>query len=64
MISKLYLYVTGSIFGLVAIVHLIRLILHWPAQIGTWVIPIWLSWVFLFVAGLLSVWAFRMASGR
>lgn len=64
MISKLYLYVTGSIFGLVAIAHLVRLIFHWPAQIGTWVIPIWLSWILLFLAGVLSIWAFRMASGR
>ncbi|MCX6825945.1 MAG: hypothetical protein NTV06_01560 [candidate division Zixibacteria bacterium] len=44
MIRKLYLVVSGTIFGLVACLHLARLVFDWQAQVGTWIIPFWLSW--------------------
>jgi len=64
MSRKLYLIVSGTIFGLVACIHLARIILDWQAQVGTWVIPFWFSWGGLIGAGILSIWAFRQIRGN
>ena len=61
---RMYIQVTGAVFGVMALVHVIRLILNWPAQVAGWVVPIWLSWVAILVAGALCVWAFRLAGRK
>lgn len=55
-----YLIVSGAIFGLVACLHLARLVLGWQAQVGGWTVPFWLSWGGLVGAGALCIWAFRL----
>ena len=55
---KAYLGISGTIFGVVALVHAFRLAYGWPAQIGTWSVPLWISWAGLLAPGALSVWAF------
>ena len=60
MSIKAYLTITGIIFAAVAIMHLLRLIYQWPVQIGTFVIPIWVSCAGLLVASMLFVWAFLL----
>jgi branched-subunit amino acid transport protein len=55
--TKSYLIVTGVIFGVIAVVHLLRLIYGWPAQIGEWTMPLWLSWVGVLIAGALCAWS-------
>jgi hypothetical protein len=57
---KAYLGVSGAIFGMVAVLHVFRLLLDWPARIGTWSVPMWVSWAALLLAGVLCVWAFRL----
>ncbi len=64
MSRKLYLAVSGTIFGLVACLHLARLVFNWQAQVGTLTIPFWLSWGGLVGAGILSTWAFRQIKGN
>jgi hypothetical protein len=59
MSRNAYRYVSGSIFGVVALGHLVRALLAVPVQIGDSSIPIWLSWIAVVVAGALSLWAFR-----
>lgn len=61
---KAYLGVSGVIFANVALLHFLRLLLDWPAQIGTWSVPSWLSWVSIIVAGGLCVWAFQLLASR
>ena len=56
--SKIYFVVSGSIFGLVALAHLVRVVYQMPVQAGTWALPMWPSWGGLVVAGALCVWAF------
>ena len=58
MSQKTFLSISGTIFGIIAVLHLMRAIYGWPAQIGTFVVPTWLSWVSLLVAGYLAVSAF------
>jgi hypothetical protein len=59
-----YLIVSGSIFGVVACLHLARLVFGWQVQIGAWTVPYWLSWCGLVGAGALSIWAFRLAAAK
>jgi hypothetical protein len=64
MKSKSYLLISAIIFALVAILHLVRLIGHWSVQIGAFAIPLWGSWLGLFIATALSLWAFRLMTER
>ena len=54
-----YRLVSGIIFGVVAIIQIIRAVSEWPVQIGPYAIPVWFSWVAFVVAGALCVTAFR-----
>jgi len=55
-----YVQITGFVFGVMALVHVVRLILDWPAQVAGWVVPIWVSWAAIVIAGALCLWAFRL----
>ena len=55
--SKWYLIISGAIFFLVAVFHLLRLVYHWPITVGTWAIPLWPSYVGFPVSSAYCVWA-------
>ena len=57
-----YLVASGLLFGAVTLLHLLRLVYAWPAQIGTWSVPLWISWVGVVAAAALCTWAFRLAA--
>ncbi len=61
MSRKLYLILSGSIFLLVALLHLLRLIYHWPIVVGTWTPPYSISYGGFLVALGLSLWAYWLA---
>jgi hypothetical protein len=58
-----YLAVSGVLFGIVALAHVVRLAFGWPVQIGALSAPLWLSVIGVIVPGSLSVWAFNLARG-
>ncbi|PKK83166.1 MAG: hypothetical protein CVT49_10175 [candidate division Zixibacteria bacterium HGW-Zixibacteria-1] len=58
MARNMYLIISGIIFGLVALLHLGRLVYGWEVQFGAWTVPFWLSWGGFFGAGILCFWAF------
>jgi hypothetical protein len=60
---RIYLQITGLIFGVVTLGHALRLIMHWPVQLAGWMVPMWLSWVAIVIAGSLCIWAFSL-TGR
>ncbi|MGH7474548.1 MAG: hypothetical protein ACREJW_11445 [Candidatus Methylomirabilales bacterium] len=60
MSQRAFLAVSGTVFGIIAILHLLRLLYGWHAQIGNFVVPTWLSWVSLLVAGYLAITAFSL----
>ena len=60
MSSKVYFVVSGTIFGLVAVAHLLRVVYQVPVRFGDWAFPMWASWGGFVVAGALCVWAFRL----
>ena len=58
---RFYLRVSGTLFGLIALGHLLRLLYRVPAELGQWVVPLWASVVGLVVPAALALWAFRLA---
>jgi hypothetical protein len=58
---RAYLIVSGTLFAILAGLHLTRLFAHWPAVIAGWTVPIAASAAGFFVAGGLALWAARLA---
>ena len=50
--------VTATLFLVVAIMHLLRIIFGWQVEIGGLSIPFWVSWLALPVAGALAYFGF------
>ena len=55
---KTYMRVTATLFLIVAIMHLLRIIFGWPVEIGGLSIPLWVSWLGVLVAGGLAYFGF------
>lgn len=58
--QKTYLQVSGLLFTVGAIVHFLRAFLGWEANLAGWVVPGWLSWVAVAVAGYLAYSAYKL----
>jgi hypothetical protein len=54
MKPKTYFTISGTIFAIVFVLHLLRVINAWPAQISNFVVPLWLSWIAFILAGYLA----------
>lgn len=57
-----YTMVSGGVFGLIALLQLVRAISQWPIQIATYDVPVLLSWIAAIIAASLSGWAFSLIS--
>ncbi len=55
-----YTLVSGTIFGIVAVIQAWRAVNQWPVQVGPIAVPVWFSWVAVFVAGGLCVWGLSL----
>lgn len=64
MDQKTFAIVSGAIFALVALLHILRILMGWPAMIGGWMVPVWVSWIGLVVAGGLSYFGLSLAMRR
>lgn len=62
MSNKLYLMISGVIFGLGALMHLARWVNSWVFQIGPYMLLPWMSYVGFVLSAVLSIWAFRLAT--
>lgn len=60
MNSKIYFVVSGTVFFIVSILHVTRLILKWDAIIGGVFIPEWASIVALVISSYLTYTAFKL----
>ncbi|MCP4143692.1 MAG: hypothetical protein GY752_00250 [bacterium] len=58
---RTYAIVSGIVFGVIALGHLIRLIFQMPIQIGTSNLPMWVSVLAVILSASLYLWAFREA---
>jgi hypothetical protein len=57
--SNNYVVVSGLVFGVIAMLQAFRALTQLPAQVGSFEVPMWASWVAVVVAGALSAWAFK-----
>ena len=62
--TQAYLFVSGILFGVVALIHLARAINNWTFVVGPMTIPVAASWVGFIVTGALCLWAIRLATSR
>jgi uncharacterized membrane protein (DUF2068 family) len=60
MKPRSYMVISGTIFGVMAVLHLLRAVNHWPFQLGLWTLPLWASWSAAVVGASLCLWAFRL----
>ncbi len=62
--ERTLLNVAGLVFLAVALVHLVRLAFGWKILLGAVVVPFWVSWCGVFIAGYLSYSSFHFARRR
>lgn len=60
MTEKVFLRTTATLFALVFVVHLMRVINRWEFSIGGFGVPMWISWVAFLLAGYLSWTALKL----
>ena len=60
MNKKTYFLISGLVFAIVAVAHLLRIIYKSPVVLGTWVIPMSVSEIGFIVAGILSYCGFAL----
>ena len=53
--------ISGTIFGVVALFHLLRLVTGVPILINGWLLPIWVNWMGLIATGFLCAWLWRLS---
>ena len=59
MNSRSYCVVSGVLFSLVALAHLLRIVSGTPITVEAYDVPMWVSWFGLLVPAALATWAFR-----
>lgn len=57
------LRIAATVFGLVCLAQLTRLIMHIEVVIAGWAAPFWVSGIALVVTGTLSVWLWKISNG-
>lgn len=57
------LMLAAVIFGIIALLHLLRAILSWPARIANFDVPLWLSYIVVVGMGYLA-WNMYSASKK
>ncbi len=60
--NQIYLVVSAIIFGLVAIIHLVRALNNWAFIVGPVSIPISASWVGFIITAAFCLWAVRLVT--
>jgi hypothetical protein len=63
MTPRIFSLITATLFTLMALLHVLRLLRGWQVTIGDVVVPLWISWIGLAVATYLAYQGFRL-SGR
>ena len=62
MNPRTYLAISGVLFGIVAVFHLLRVVNSWQWTLGPWSVPMYVSWVGAIGPGILCVWAARLSA--
>jgi dolichyl-phosphate-mannose--protein O-mannosyl transferase len=60
MSDKIYHYSASILFGVLTVLHLARALQGWDAQVAGTMIPVWISWVAVVIAGYLMLRGFSL----
>ena len=60
MSNQQYLLISGVLFALVSIAHLLRIIFGLSVYVDATVVPMAVSWIGFIVPGALAYWALRL----
>ena len=60
MTQKTYLQITGLLFTVGTIVHLLRFLMGWEVNFAGWIVPSWLSLVAVALAGFMAYSAYKL----
>jgi hypothetical protein len=63
MTPRIFSLITATLFSLIALLHALRLLGGWQVTVGDIVVPLWVSWVGLVIAGYLAYQGVKL-SGR
>ena len=61
MTYRTYCVVSGALFALVALAHLLRILYGMPMTVDVYDVPMIVSWFGLVVPAGLALWAFRIS---
>lgn len=62
MITKNFaLRIAGLIFGIVCILHILRLLISLPVYLGNWFLPYWINIMGALTTALLSIFFFSVS---
>lgn len=61
--EKIALLISGIIFLVVSVLHLLRALSNIEVKIGNYILPKWLSFLGFIFPFLLSLWLFKLVSG-
>jgi CHASE2 domain-containing sensor protein len=61
MNQKTFSVVAGLIFLVVALAHALRLVFGWHVMLQGWTVPVWVSWIALFISGFLGYEGLRLS---
>ena len=65
MISQAtWLRIAGSVFGVVAILHLLRILTGIPVLIGDFMLPVWINWAGMLATSFLCFRLWNLSARR
>jgi hypothetical protein len=64
MTPRVFSLITATLFSLIALLHVLRLLRGWQVTIGDVVVPVWVSWIGLAIAGYLAYQGLKVRRAR
>jgi hypothetical protein len=61
MTPRIFSLIAPAVFLLIALGHAIRVLFGWHVTVESVVVPVWISWIGLVIAGYLAYQGFRLA---
>jgi hypothetical protein len=61
MTPRIFSLITATLFSLITLLHALRLLRGWQVTIGDIVVPLWVSWIGLVIAGYLAYQGVRLS---
>jgi hypothetical protein len=61
MTQRTFFLIAAAVFSLIALGHATRLLFGWHVMVENVVVPVWISWIGLAIAGYLAYQGFRLS---